>query len=193
MRVCGPADVAAGDATGAKGGADGAKGGAPARSRSVPPAVRSLAAPIPQVGRAPLPTPTRSGRPEPAVRRTDPPAGPSDRPDLSWRRSAACLGHDVSLFFPSADPFADVDGLAAEELAADAALGAADADVLGAEQEEAARVARAKAVCATCPVQPRCLQHALEHREHHGIWGGTTEAERRRILRRRRRRTTGAG
>ena len=47
----------------------------------------------------------------------------------------------------------------------------------------------------TDPVQgiTRCLQHALEHREHHGIWGGTTEAERRRILRRRRRRATGAG
>jgi WhiB family redox-sensing transcriptional regulator len=99
----------------------------------------------------------------------------------------------VSLFFPSVDPFADVD-----VLTADAAFWAADLDVLALEQEEfeqekAARVARAKAVCATCPVQHRCLQHALEHREHHGIWGGTTEAERRRILRRRRRRTTGAG
>lgn len=38
----------------------------------------------------------------------------------------------------------------------------------------------AKAVCRTCPARPDCLEHALAH-EHHGVWGGKTEAERRRI------------
>jgi WhiB family redox-sensing transcriptional regulator len=145
------------------------------------PAVRSLADPVPHVGRAPLPMPARSGRGEPAVRRSDPPRGRASRADLSWRRSAACLGHDISLFFPGSDPSPDPEPEPAE------------AEQELAEADDAARITRAKAVCATCPVRPRCLQHALEHREQHGIWGGTTETERRRILRRRRRRTTGAG
>ena len=45
----------------------------------------------------------------------------------------------------------------------------------------------AKAVCATCPVQEECLEHAIERREHNGVWGGATERERQRIIRRRRR------
>jgi WhiB family redox-sensing transcriptional regulator len=61
------------------------------------------------------------------------------------------------------------------------------------DEDDHDELARAKAVCAGCPVQPRCLQHALDYREHHGIWGGTTEAERRRILRQRRRRMASAG
>ena len=172
----------------------------------MPPAVRSLAAPVLFVGRAPLGAPSRSGRPEPTIHRSDPsggsPAGSSngsssrssngssDRPDLSWRRAAACLGHDVSLFFPGGDLVPDApvpDGAVVGE------LDDVDEQDEQDEQDEAIRVERAKAVCATCPVQTRCLQHALEHREHHGIWGGTTEAERRRIIRRRRRRTAGAG
>jgi hypothetical protein len=131
----------------------------------------------------------------------------SGRPDLTWRRSAACLGHDVSLFFPGGDPVVtlppagsaagpvelaiDLTTLAAER--SEPAEGAVGGSAAVDEQEEADRIERAKAVCATCPVQTRCLQHALEYREHHGIWGGTTEAERRRIIRRRRRRATGAG
>ena len=31
-----------------------------------------------------------------------------------------------------------------------------------------------------------CLEHALEHRIDHGVWGGSSERERRRILRSRR-------
>jgi WhiB family redox-sensing transcriptional regulator len=38
--------------------------------------------------------------------------------------------------------------------------------------------AQAKAVCAQCPVCRRCRQHALDTREPHGIWGGTTSSER---------------
>ncbi len=45
----------------------------------------------------------------------------------------------------------------------------------------------AKAVCAQCPVQLDCLEHAIERREHNGVWGGATEKERQRIIRRRRR------
>lgn len=40
---------------------------------------------------------------------------------------------------------------------------------------------RAKAICATCPVQPECLTAGLG--EHHGIWGGTTPRERRKLRR----------
>lgn len=39
----------------------------------------------------------------------------------------------------------------------------------------------AKAVCAGCLVRSECLAYALEHRERHGIWGGTSERERRRM------------
>ena len=45
----------------------------------------------------------------------------------------------------------------------------------------------AKLICAQCDVSELCLQWALDHREHEGVWGGTTERERRRIIRRRRR------
>lgn len=45
----------------------------------------------------------------------------------------------------------------------------------------------AKAVCAQCPVIALCLEHAIEHREKNGVWGGVTEQERVRIIRRRRR------
>lgn len=45
----------------------------------------------------------------------------------------------------------------------------------------------AKAVCAECPVQEECLEHAIGQREHNGVWGGATERERQRIIRRRRR------
>jgi WhiB family redox-sensing transcriptional regulator len=42
----------------------------------------------------------------------------------------------------------------------------------------------AQRVCADCPVRADCLQHALDNRINHGIWGGASERERRRILRR---------
>ena len=45
----------------------------------------------------------------------------------------------------------------------------------------------AKAVCAQCQVQAKCLEYALSRREKDGVWGGATERERRRVLRRRRR------
>jgi WhiB family redox-sensing transcriptional regulator len=45
----------------------------------------------------------------------------------------------------------------------------------------------AKAICDGCTVRAQCLDYALEHGEHHGVWGGVSERERRRIRSRRRR------
>ena len=36
-------------------------------------------------------------------------------------------------------------------------------------------------VCASCPVQTQCLEHALATPERHGIWGGTLPYQRQRI------------
>lgn len=53
---------------------------------------------------------------------------------------------------------------------------------------EAADVAAALAICATCPVRVPCQDLAIQRREAFGTWGGTTEADRRRTFRRERRR-----
>lgn len=47
-------------------------------------------------------------------------------------------------------------------------------------------VTAAQRICASCPVRVACLEHALENRIDHGVWGGTSERERRRILKARR-------
>jgi WhiB family transcriptional regulator, redox-sensing transcriptional regulator len=39
------------------------------------------------------------------------------------------------------------------------------------------REAKARELCASCPVLEACRAHAREHREY-GIWGGETEEER---------------
>jgi WhiB family redox-sensing transcriptional regulator len=44
----------------------------------------------------------------------------------------------------------------------------------------------ARRICAGCPVREPCLEYALSHRIHHGVWGGASERERHRIARRRR-------
>jgi WhiB family transcriptional regulator, redox-sensing transcriptional regulator len=66
-----------------------------------------------------------------------------------WRDRVACRGADPELFFPQAD---DGTGRAA--------------------------VAKAKAICAGCPVADQCLQFALASPEKHGTWGGLSERER---------------
>ena len=38
--------------------------------------------------------------------------------------------------------------------------------------EELQDIARAKAICAKCPVIAECLEGALERREPWGVWGG---------------------
>jgi WhiB family redox-sensing transcriptional regulator len=44
------------------------------------------------------------------------------------------------------------------------------------------REAKAKAVCAACPVRAECAAHALSVREPYGVWGGFSESERLRLL-----------
>ena len=67
-----------------------------------------------------------------------------------WWSLAACQSADPELFFP-------ISG-------AGPALG---------------QVARAKAVCAACPVRSDCLRYALTAGPLQGVWGGLTEEERR--------------
>jgi WhiB family redox-sensing transcriptional regulator len=47
------------------------------------------------------------------------------------------------------------------------------------KHERLARERRAKSVCATCPVQKECLEHAISVDERYGIWGGLNHDERR--------------
>lgn len=61
----------------------------------------------------------------------------------------------------------------------------ADPDLFFTSDDQARREALAR--CAGCPVRLECLDHALEHRETYGIWGGTDEQERKRLSRQRRR------
>lgn len=49
--------------------------------------------------------------------------------------------------------------------------------------EHPADEVRAQRVCYSCPVMADCLQYALDRRERHGVWGGTTEVERARLRR----------
>ncbi len=70
-----------------------------------------------------------------------------------WQQRAACVGDAAALFYPP---------LRAERKAI-----------------RVSREARAKAVCAQCPVRVDCLQHAFDHDERYGIWGGMTDKERR--------------
>ena len=53
------------------------------------------------------------------------------------------------------------------------------------KDEKELREARAKAICATCPVKKACLDYAIRIREPHGIWGGLNEVERKQVLARR--------
>lgn len=83
----------------------------------------------------------------------------------SWLRSAACAAEDPDLFHPDKD-----------------------------DPQRGAKVERAKAVCARCPVIAECrdLADRLEGRkgkgEIYGVWGGESVTERLR-----RRRTAGPG
>ena len=72
-----------------------------------------------------------------------------------WQDVAACRGEDSTWFFP------------------------ADAEQ---RRSRIRREARAKAVCAQCPVMQLCRDHALRVEEPWGIWGALTEEERAEIL-----------
>jgi WhiB family redox-sensing transcriptional regulator len=79
--------------------------------------------------------------------------------DELWQARAACRGPHASMFFPPAH--------------------------FERKDEKHEREARAKAICAGCPVRQECLDYALRIREPHGIWGGLNELERKAILARR--------
>ena len=71
-----------------------------------------------------------------------------------WRERARCIGEDAELFFPAGDSGPAYDR----------------------------QVARARAVCAGCPVRTACLAWAMEALPY-GVAGGLTEDERRRSRR----------
>jgi WhiB family transcriptional regulator, redox-sensing transcriptional regulator len=62
-----------------------------------------------------------------------------------------------------------------------------DTHLIGTERPESPdqrykREARAKLICAPCPVRNECLDYALRVREQLGVWGGLSGPERRAIL-----------
>lgn len=71
-----------------------------------------------------------------------------------WQRHGACRGRDSGQFFHP-----------------DGERGSS----------RARREARAKNVCAHCPVRAECAAHALTVQEPYGVWGGFTETERLRL------------
>jgi WhiB family transcriptional regulator, redox-sensing transcriptional regulator len=81
----------------------------------------------------------------------------------NWRSAGACRSADPDLFFP-------ISGTGPGER----------------------QVARAKLICAGCPVRQECLEFALANAQTYGIWGGTTVEDRQRDRRRRRRRAAAA-
>ncbi len=78
----------------------------------------------------------------------------------AWKKKAKCEGLDPNVFFPR-----------------------------GSMVRETPDERAAKAICwgkdgaPPCPVRQECQDHALEHNEIYGIWGGMTEKERREVWR----------
>jgi WhiB family redox-sensing transcriptional regulator len=72
---------------------------------------------------------------------------------LTWQQSGACRSGTATDFYPP---------MQTER-----------------KHERLARERRAKSVCATCPVQAACLEHAIAVDERFGIWGGLNHDERR--------------
>jgi WhiB family transcriptional regulator, redox-sensing transcriptional regulator len=71
-------------------------------------------------------------------------------PPLSpWQQLAACRTSELDLFFP-----------------------------ISAKGRSALDAARAKTICAGCPVRSPCLDYAQATHQVYGIWGGLTEEER---------------
>ncbi|MFN2615216.1 MAG: WhiB family transcriptional regulator [Actinomycetota bacterium] len=76
--------------------------------------------------------------------------------DASWQERALCRQADPNLFFAP--------------------------QVTETKEEKLAREAKAKEICARCPVKASCLRYAIDTREPFGIWGGLNETERRQYL-----------
>jgi WhiB family transcriptional regulator, redox-sensing transcriptional regulator len=77
---------------------------------------------------------------------------------MNWQGRAACKGRNARLFFGP-----------------DGEKG----------QDREIREAKAKAICASCPVRAQCLDYALRNSIKHGVWGGLNREERTRERRRR--------
>ncbi len=65
-----------------------------------------------------------------------------------------------------------------------AACNGVDSEIFFPASEEPPAAARAKEICAECPVQEACLQYALSTNQAAGVWGGLDANERRRLRRR---------
>ena len=81
---------------------------------------------------------------------------------MTWRDQAMCRDYDPDLFFPRFQR----GGSNPQHRA-----------------ELAEHIAKAKRVCAVCPVDSECLDYALQtqmtgHRDHNCVWGGLTYQER---------------
>lgn len=76
--------------------------------------------------------------------------------DASYQEHGACRGKSPDLFFPSMN--------------ADEGNGSKNDP-------------KAKAICATCPVQEECRTYAMDAHEVWGIWGGTDRRERAKLRR----------
>lgn len=70
---------------------------------------------------------------------------------------------------------------------AQAACRGLDASIFYPAEDDVEAIEAARRICAQCPVNGPCLEHALSVREKDGVWGGCTERDRRRIIRQRRR------
>ena len=81
------------------------------------------------------------------------------RCDEEWQVKAACRGPQAAAFYPPAH--------------------------VERKDERVLRERAAKEICRSCPVRRLCLDHAIETREPHGIWGGLNELERKQLLDRR--------
>jgi WhiB family redox-sensing transcriptional regulator len=80
--------------------------------------------------------------------------GPMEH-EWQWQRLGSCRGMDSAMFFhPDGER----------------------------NPSRARRTARAKQVCAHCPVIQSCREFALRTREPFGVWGGLAETERNAIL-----------
>jgi WhiB family redox-sensing transcriptional regulator len=71
-----------------------------------------------------------------------------------WQLDAACAGLDTALFYQADN-----------------------------ERGSSVRIreAKAKAICARCPVIDSCLKDALRNNEPYGVWGGLSADERYRL------------
>lgn len=75
--------------------------------------------------------------------------------NLSWQEHGACVGTDPDQWYDLVDY----------------------PDMLLSRSTEGLR-----SICARCPVQPQCLEWALNH-ENFGMWGGLTPKERQKVRR----------